>query len=188
MLRSQNVAIRIPLFICNFVILNRLPFMINWNKLLILSNNSRNYISYLAIQIKWIEIAIYCYHYYQWDICFRFQRIPLCIKYPMIWGTQSSLWNALSKRISFHHRETLTKKCYIKCTSVKKSRSVDRLKSFLHVFFISFPVKRQFAATYSSQHAFVFNMTDTVSSLKLWRHRLFTPLHLNVKCWYIFDS
>ena len=70
----------------------------------------------------------------------------------------------------------------------KKSRSVDRLKSFLHVFFISFPVKRQFAATYSSQHAFVFNMTDTVSSLKLWRRRLFTPLHLFVKCRYILDS
>ena len=128
MLRSQNVAIRIPLFICNFVILNRLPFMINWNKLLILSNNSRNYISYLAIQIKWTEIVIYCYHYYQWDICFRLQRIPLCIKYPIIWGTQSSLWNALSKRISFHHRETLTKKCYIKCTSVKKVEVLTDLK------------------------------------------------------------
>ena len=128
MLRSQNVAIRIPLFICNFVILNRLPFMINWNKLLILSNHSRNCISYLAIQIKWIEIAIYSHHYYHWDICFRLQRIPLCIKYPMIWGTQSSLWNALSKRISFHHRETLTKKCYIKCTSVKKVEVLTDLK------------------------------------------------------------
>ena len=129
MLRSQNVAIRIPLFICNFVILNRLPFMINWNKLLILSNNSRNYIlTNRNIQIKWIEIAIYCYHYYQWDICFRLQRIPLCIKYLIIWGTQSSLWNALSKRISFHHRETLTKKCYIKCTSVKKVEVLTDLK------------------------------------------------------------
>ena len=127
MLRSQNVAIRIPLFICNFVILNMLQFMINCNKFLIISNHSKNYISYLAIQIKWVEIAIYCY-YYQWDICFRLQRMPLCIKYPIIWGTQSSLWNALSKRISFHHRETLTKKCYIKCTSVKKVEVLTDLK------------------------------------------------------------
>ena len=129
MLRSQNVAIRIPLFICNFVILNMLQFMIICNKFLIISNHSK--ITYLMtnrnVQIKWVEIAIYCY-YYQWDICFRLQRIPLCIKYPIIWGTQSSLWNALSKRISFHHRETLTKKCYIKCTSVKKVEVLTDLK------------------------------------------------------------
>ena len=139
------------------------------------------------VQIKWIEIAIYCYHYYLWDICFRLQRIPLC-------KISNNLRNAIKfmkcfiKTNFLSSQRNINKEMLHQVHICKKSRSVDRLKSFLHVFFISFPVKRQFAATYSSQHAFVFNMTDTVSSLKLWRRRLFTPLHLYVKCWYIFDS
>ena len=173
MLRSQNVAIRIPLFICNFVILNMLQFMINCNKFLIISNHSKNYISYLAISV---EIAMYCYYYYQWDICFRLQRIPLC-------KISNNLRNAIKfmkcfiKTNFLSSQRNINKEMLHQVHICKKSRSVDRLKSFPHVFFISFPVKRQFAATYSSQHAFVFNMTDTVSSLKLWRRRLFTPLH-----------
>ena len=71
------------------------------------------------------------------------------------------------KRISFHHKQTLTKHFNIKYTFVRRSRSVDRYKSFLLVFFHFLSCKKRFRPDLSSLQTFICIMTDTFSSQKV---------------------
>ena len=56
-------------------------------------------------------------------------------------GSQSSLWNALSKTNFLSSQRNINKAFYTKYIC-SRSQSVDSFKSFLLIFFISFPAKK----------------------------------------------
>ena len=78
---------------------------------------------------------------FKWLCIFIFFTNPRPPIFLIIWGSQSSLWNALSKTNFLSSQRNINKAFYTKYIC-SRSQSVDSFKSFLFIFFISFPAKK----------------------------------------------